>query len=478
MAFETPSLDENHAFLLLLLVCLMPSSDTTEGSFYWLFLKTLAAAAASNDAHIDATKDELLEDTAVDNLPRFADLQPGGPIPRKTATPARKARALRVSGAATTLVPANATLTSTSGLTYRIERADVVGPGLYVDVDIVSVDVGAATRLTVGSSAEPTELTFTDTPAGLEDTAKLVLDLDEGGDDLEPIEAWRSRILLAKRSKARGGTADNYVAWILSKEAQDAGVSCAAAFALPTRNGRGTVDVVGLHAGTGNARTLEAPERADLQAFLDGVRPVTAAVRVLETVTDAIDVEYLIVETEEPQYAFDWDDSAGWAVLSYGVTAPDVLKFQGGTRPPDLEAGHHLSLYPISNVGGTGAERRVSALGPGLDEVTLEADDTGDVPKLNDSVFAGGPLVEPVRQAILALLNSLGPANPGKVYGPWEGSLRPKSIERVAAAVPGVTDDGNCINPVAVVEADDPAPYGRTIGLLVPGRISVHRSNS
>lgn len=465
MAFETPSLDDNHAFLLLVLASLLPGADITEGAFNWLWLKSIAAGVSGNDAHLDAAKDELLEDTAVDNLPRFSNLQPGGPIPRKGATPAWKSNALRVSGTAAATVPDGAELANDAGILYRIEGGDVVGPGLFVDVDVVALSTGAVTRMSAGDT-----LTFSSgTPAGLDDTATLVLDIDEDGEDLEAIEAWRSRILSKKRATPRGGKQEDYVQWAL--EVQGVG----AAFSYPTRNGRGTVDVVGLHNGTGDARTLEGPERGDLQAYLDTKRPTPATVRVLETLTSAVDIEYLVVESSEPQFAFDWDDSGTPTVAAFNATT-NVMEFSGG-RPADLEAGHRIILFPIGGIGYSGAERKVDALGPGFDEITLEADDAGDVPGVGDYVFSGGPLVQPVREALLGLVNTLGPANPSKKYGSWEGSVRPKAIERLAASVPGVTDDGDCIDPTSVVDAVDPVPFDDlTIGLLVPGRIFVHRS--
>lgn len=471
MAFETPSLDENHELLVAVLSNLLPGADISEGSFNWLWLRTLAAAPAGNDAHVDAAKDELLVDTAVDNLARLANLVPGGPLPRKTATVARKANALRVSGVAVTNVP-GAMLTSTSGATFRIDGGDVVGPGGYVDLDIVAVTLGSTGRLSAGEV-----LAFTSSIAGLEDNATLVRDIDEGGDDLEDIEAWRARLIAALQQTPRGGTQADYVRWALAAtdDATDAGqtLGIVAAYAYPLRNGKCTMDVVGLHAGTGDVRVLEDPERAQLQAYLDAKRPPSSGTRALVVTTTAVDVEYLIVESPLAQYAFDWDDRSPPTVNDWNDTTR-VLTFDGGARPADIDAGDRL----IFASGVSGAERRVEALGPSVDQVTLEADDAGDVPPVASLVYAGGPLVAPVRAAILALVNGLGTANLSKKYGDWEGSIRPKAIERVASNVPGATDDGECIDPAAVVDAEDPVfPDNHRIGLLVPGRVLAHRSN-
>jgi uncharacterized phage protein gp47/JayE len=466
VAFETPSLDDNHLFLIQLLSNLLPGANVAEGAFNWLWLKTLAAGAAGNDAHIDATKDELLADSAVDNLARISKLVPGGEVPRKTATPARKSNALRVTGTAASPVPAGGLLTSSSGVTLRIDDSNIIGPGGYVDVDLVAVDLGSVGRLPAGET-----LTYTAAPAGIDDDAILVLALDEGGDDLEPIESWRARILSKLRLTPRGGMAEDFVQWATAQQ------GIASAYTLPLRAGWNTVDVVGLHAGSGDTRALQLPEVADLQAALDKLRNIgMKQMRVLKTATDAVDVELLIVESPEAKYAFDWNDT----------TSPVVAAFDAATNimtldfvPEDVTVGSRMSFYPFGGVGGTGAERVVDAMGPGGNQVTLEADDSADVPVAFDIVYAGGAVVQPVRAAILAFFAALGPANKGKKYGAWEGSVSPKALERIAASVPGVTDDSSCLLPGNTVEADDlPAPDDDTIGLLIAGRILVHRDNS
>lgn len=461
MAFETPSLEENHAFLIAVLSNLLPGADISEGSFNWLWLRTLAAGAAGNDAHLAAVEDELLADTAVDNLPRHSKLVPGGEVKRKSATPARKANALRIVGTAATPIPGDILYTSTSGLTFRVDGGGLVGPGGYGDVDLVAVDLGSATRLSVGET-----LTAVSSTAGLEDEATLVLALDEDGDDLESIDAWRARILSPLKATPRGGTQEDYAQWAKAVD------GIAAAYTYPIRNGKGTVDVAALHAGSGDVRALNAPEVAALQAVIDGKRPVTATTRALQITTTAVNCEYTYVSTGESQYAPDWDDSSVPTVVAFDPLT-NILQFSGAALPGDLIAGGRVAF----ELGATGAERTVASLGPGIDQVTLEIDDAGDVPGVGARIFSGGPLVQPIRAAILALVNGLGTANPSKKYGAWEGSIRPKSIERVAAGVTGATDEGVCVLPLAIVDAEDPAfPDNYRIGLLIPGYVLVHEA--
>src|SRR5687767_4317424 len=96
MAFQTPTFDEQVAFAVAHFKALFPEDDISATGFNFLFLTCLAAAVTDNHAHLDATKNDLLPDTAEgDELRRWAKIR--GVTP-KGATGARKADALRVVG--------------------------------------------------------------------------------------------------------------------------------------------------------------------------------------------------------------------------------------------------------------------------------------------------------------------------------------------------------------------------------------------
>lgn len=459
--FKVPTLDESHAFLIALHKRHFPDIDVSEMSDAWLELRTIAGAVTDVHAHVQAAKNDLMPDTATgDTQVRWGTIRG---VAKKSATPARKADAFRVVGTAATPVPAEIALHHVSGLQFKTGGASVVGSGGYVDVDIVAVDVGSATRLNAGEM-----LTFTNGAiAGLEEEGELQKDLDEDGEDAETEEAYGARILSRFSSPPLGGAAEDYVQWALEE------LGIAAAYCYPLRAGLGSVDLVALHAGSGDARVLIAPEVAELQALIDEKRPVSVkAFRVLQVVPEPTDVEFKVVTTGEAQYEFDWDDAS--VPTAHAVTPWDAgtrkLKF-ATDRPATMKAGDRLT---ISN-GVTGAERVIEAL-DSTDAVILEEDSDGDVPTAASNIYAGGPLVQPVRAAILALIDGLGTSNPDSSrFGAWEGSLRPTSINRVATAVAGVLD-GELVTPVAIVSPANPVfPDDDEIGLITPGRILVRK---
>lgn len=455
MAFPVPTLDDVHGFLLAQYGYLNPSADLSQGSWPWLWLRTMAAAVTGNHAQISAVENDLMPDTALgDMLDRWATIVGR---PRKGATGAIGSKVLRVSGTSTTVVASGQELKSPSGLTYQITTGDVVGPGGYVDVDVAAIDVGAATMLTAG-----TVLTFVSTPAGLSESAVLQDDLESGADQ-ETDGALSVRVVDRFSNPPLGGAANDYVTWAKSV------TGVAAAYCYPIRAGLGSVDIVALHAGTGSDRVLTGPEVATVQAYIDSVRPVGMKdARVLTVTPVSTDVDFTIVTDGAIQNQFDWDDTVVPTVAAW-TAGTRTLQFSTA-RPATMQAGDRVS---IAHAGGNGVQRVVESL-VSTDSVVLEVATGVDDPSVGDSVYAGGPLVEPVRQAIIALFDSLGAANPdANRYGAWEGNLRPTAISRAALSVAG-TIDGTVVTPATTVAAADPAyPLDGTIELLVPGRILV-----
>lgn len=462
MAFDTPTLDETHEFLIALFGNLLANPDTSQGSFNWLWLKTQAAAVTDNHAHIDATKNDLLPDTAPDDgmLDRWGTIRG---VVRTTATPARKSAAYRVFGVPLTVVPALQQLNHVSGLLFQTANSSIVGPTGYVDMDIVAISVGSATRLNAGEL-----LTFNATPAGLQGQGQLQLAMDEAGTDTEDPGAYRARIISRFTDPPLGGTQVDYVQWAL----ETAGL--ASAYCYPLRQGFGSVDLTALHAGSGTVRVMTAPEVAALQALIDGtLRPVSVrAFRVLSVTTLALDVELMITPDGQAQNAFDWVDTVPPNVTAW-VLATRTVTFDA--RPPSMAPGHRITFKVAASPNQGGHERVVESLGPGANDIVLEVDQNGDIPVAGSTVaYSGGPLVQPTRQALISLFDSLGTANPdAHRYGSWEGNYRLGAISRVANAVPGVLDSAP-VTPVATVQAADPDyPNDGTIQLLIPGRVIV-----
>ena len=462
MATENPTLEDSLAFLVALFKALFPDADVSALSFNYLWAKTQAAGVTDNHAHIEAVKNDLLPDTSEgDMLDRWGAVRG---VTRKGATSARKADALRVTGVATTTVSDASELFHSSGLRFKTSGSDIVGPGGYVDVDVVAIDTGSATRLSKGE-----RLTFSTPIANIEEDAELQLDMDEDGDDQELDGAYRLRILSRFSSPPLGGAQEDYVQWALEE------VGIENAYAYPLRNGLGTVDVAALHKGSGTARLLSSPEIAELQAIIDTKRPVSVkGFRVLEVTTAAVNVEFTLLPDGQPQHEFDWDDDTPPTVLTWTALTRTVQLT--AARPSTMKAGDRVIFDNVGDTG-TGKERVIESLS-GSDSFVLEDDPTGDTPSATDTVYSGGPLVELTRQAIQDHFDTLGTANPdASRYGAWEGNLRASAINREASAVDGVLD-GTVVAPVGTIEGDDPAyPNNDSIELLIAGRILVRRQH-
>lgn len=428
--------------------------DVSRNSFNWKWLRTFAAGIAGGYSNLNALISDLFPNTAEGVLLRQWATAKGLVV--KAATGARKSKALRVTGTIGTMVPLGKVLTHTSGLRFENTSSDVVGPGGYVDLDIAAIDVGSSTRLNAGEA-----LTFSTSTGGIKDAAKLVLDLDEDGTDAEQDGDLQARLATRFSAPPRGGSIADYVAWSLAVT----GIKSANVY--PLRRGWGTVHVAALHDGSGSDRILSAPEVADHQAALDSLRPVgMRGFLSLLVNPQAVDVDHQIITDGSPDHVFDWDDS----------TAPTATAVNTGTRtitlsarPDSMKASDRVTF----SGGATGAERVIDSFGAGTD-IVLTADDAGDLPNVGDSVYSGGPLVQPVRAAILAHFASLGTANPdSKQYGTWEGNLDPGAIDTASRGIIGVRR-ASTLTPAALVEATDPAfPNDNPINLIVAGRVIV-----
>jgi uncharacterized phage protein gp47/JayE len=467
VAYNPPTYDEMADFLVAHLKMLFPDLDVSRTSFPALLAKTFAAGVTDNHAHIRGVLADLLPDTAEGPaLDRWGGVVG---VARKGATVARKAAALTVvnSGAVDRSLTIGTELVHSSGLRFALNETATVTAGTSRNFAVVSIDTGSQCRL----DAEET-LTFSAAPpAGIEETAELALDIDQGGDDAESDGDYRRRILARFQTPPLGGAQADYVAWSLALEGIDA------AYCYPARQGLGTVDVAALHAGSGADRLLSGAERTALLGDLETKRPVGVTLRVLETLEQVTSVEVTVADTGEPAYAWDWDDQSPLQVDSWNAgTRTITFAFD---RPDSMEAGHRIIIADAAG-DGDGRQYVIESLS-GTDAVVLEEQPTGhdgaDLDPINgDTVYSGGELVDAVRDAVKAHIDQLGTANPDATnYGAWEGNLRVGALYREVTAVAGVRD-GTVVSPAANVEATDPAfPDDDTIYLITPGRLLVHR---
>lgn len=498
MSYPTPTFDQMRSFLRSFFTFLFPDRNVSPLSLFGRLVTWVAGAATDLHAHVDASERAAMPDSAegaeADRHARLWGTE------RKGATPARRPSALRVTGTGGTPITAGEQLTDpNTGLTYETASGGVVDAGtLYIDVDLVAVDTGSKTRLPAH-----TVLEFVTPPAGINTQAEVQIDVNLDGQDQELTGALRLRYLALIADRPAGGSPPDFVSWSLELD------GIAEAYCYPNRAGRGSVDVAALHA---NRALLTAPERAELLEHLRDRAPGHLAgtggdLRVLEPQPQSTLIELLITPDGAAAHAFDWNDSTPPEVLLWD--APSMKITLTAPRPASMAVGHRLIVKDVAG-DGSGAEVVIEALPSGTpEEIIVATLPTGaDGAPLTvfagDLIYSGGPLVAPIRDAIVAHMNGeilyaaagralpasvaesagstarlevlampIGTANPGQAYGPWSGAIRRALLAGIATYTRGVANVDVAL-PVADYEATDyPFPSDELIGVIVPSRVIV-----
>jgi len=380
-------------------------------------------------------------------------------LPRKGATVAQRSSALRVTGAAATIVADDEPLTNTvTGVAYTIPTGGTIPAAGFRDFDVRSVGTGPTALMAAGES-----LTFDSPPAGADATTTLLLDL-QGGEAEEQLEAYRARILARFVESDALITAADYAGFALAQDGVDS------AYVYPLRNGIGTVDVAALKAGSGTVRVLTESERAALEVLFETARQVgIVGVRVLSVVTTEVDVDVTL--KERSGVAWDWGEATSYEVDSYDSGTRTVTLT--ADRPADMEPGDRIVLEETGGNGG-GEVLVVDAIS-GTDALVLAAEPSF-TPGAGDLVHPAGPLTEPARDALLAFVDALGPAL-GEYGLDWRDTIDISQLEAaVFSAVPDVRDL-TVVAPASDQEPEDP-PTGldsASVRLLIPGRVLVRR---
>jgi uncharacterized phage protein gp47/JayE len=511
MPFAIPSMSDTRRLIVALGRALFPGLNFDSlFSYHGKFATFFSGGVTQLHSHVDTAQRDLHPKTAGDGKPirDWGDVLGVAP---NGATPARKSAAGRVRGEAGATVPSLTQLVHPqTGLTFQIANAtDVTIPGdagvdpdSFVDADIAGVDVGSRTRLEAGST-----LKFLTPPPGIEQEVVLELDLDQDGLDEEQFGSYRARVLATMSEPRSGGTANEFSGW-----AKAALASVSTAYPYPERSGKGTIDVAAFHAASGTSRSLSSQDRDAVAAYIRTKAPFHVAgtgggLRILTTIADPQTVEVLVTTTGVPAFAFDWNGSA--TVLSYNATTRE-LQFSAAL-PSSLRAGHRLILVGVFGGSGVGAqdgrEYRVESISAS-DKVILEKAPAVD-PGVGDLIWPGGPLVAPVRDAIVAHMNGetvyagrgqtpvpqskaapanptgpsllgldvlaegIGSANPAGKYGAWAGGIVLATLFKIATYQAGVRSI-SIVTPVSDYEPlDDAFPNNDQIHYVTPGVVIV-----
>lgn len=451
-----PSRETIHAEGLSDYATSQPSKSVARGSIPYLFLRAISGVVWSILARLLFFDKQRLPDTA-----DWEYLQQWGRVyqfPPLGAVGASRALALRVTGTVAAAVTNGAILTHADGTQYEVASVGAVigGPG-YVDVDVAAISTGLATNKIIGEV-----LTFSSPPVDVDATATLVLDLRNGTDN-EDVEAYRARFLAHLGDPPSGGAIPDYIEWALQVPGN------ASAYVWRNRRGLGTIDVAVLGAGHGADRAIVDLEPT--QDYLDDPTRRPGNVRdvvVLTTTTQEQEVRVSIT-IDETKYRWDWiDDGVGYAVTA-AVEGTSTITVP--TMPSTVVAGVRITV--------NGEEATVVSRATNDLVLSFAEDSDGNpvtwfsVDPVAANMRASGDLVTPVRNAILALFDRLGPARDTRyAQTQWEAALQTDSLITAARNVLGCTRI-TLTTPVADVTPEDALNGSTSVPFLVPGIVEV-----
>lgn len=193
-------------------------------------------------------------------------------IPRKEAVAATGSA--RLSGVDGTVIPLGTVLQRADGVLYTTTAEAVIAAGQAI------VSVIASTAGQNGSTGINTALSLAAPIIGVAAAATAYTAIS-GGADIEGDDAYRARILQRIRQVPSGGSKADYVAWAL----EVSGVT--RAWMYPGEQGAGTV-VLRFMRDDDASPIPDAGEVATVQAYVDAVRPVTAAFTAVAPVAVAL----------------------------------------------------------------------------------------------------------------------------------------------------------------------------------------------
>jgi uncharacterized phage protein gp47/JayE len=510
MPFDIPALADTRDLLVALGRALFPELNfTSTRSWHGKWATFLSGAVTQLHAHVDSAQRDLHPLTAGPGKP-ISDWGAALKVIQRGATPARKSAAGRVRGSAgSTVLPGTQMLNPQTGFVFAIANATTItipgtvgiSPDSFVDADIVSIDKGSGARLQAGVS-----LFFLSAPAGIEAEVVLQKALDEGGFDEEQYGSYRARVLDVLAATASGGSQGDFVRW-----AKESLASVATAYAYPNRAGRGTIDVVAFYAASGTSRSLSAGDRTIVRDYIASKAPFQVSgpgLRVITTIADPQNVDILIATNGVLAYQFDWTGSG--LVSTWNPTTRELT--WSSSLPSQLRAGHRIVL---AGTNQDGREYKVEAIS-GASSVILEVAPP-TAPAAGVVIWPGGPLVKPIRDAVLGHLNGetvyagrggvpvpesagvstanpggvnltgldiladgVGPANPFSSqfypnrfkYGPWIGSISRSVIAKIATYKTGVAS-ATVVTPSDDYEPLDDAQPQAQIHYVVPNSVVV-----
>lgn len=280
MAFSRPSLAEILARIAGDINSRLAGADALlRRSNLNVLARTLAGAVNGLYGYLDWIARQILPDTAdAEILDRWAAIWG---VARKAAAAA--SGTLTFTGTNGVIIPTGTQLLRSDGATFATTADGVIAAGAAV------IAVAATVPGQEGNTAAAVVLNLASPVAGVNNVATVTAGTLSGGADTEVDDALRARLLARIQQPPQAGALSDYVEWALEVP----GVTRAWAFSREL--GAGAVTVRFVRDNDAGTIIPDAGEVAAVQALIDSLRPVTAAVTVVAPISDALNFTLHIV---------------------------------------------------------------------------------------------------------------------------------------------------------------------------------------
>lgn len=261
----------------------LPGADArTRRSNLAVLARVNAAAAHGLYGYLDWAARQVFPDTAdAENLDRWAQIWA---VSRKA--PAFAVGTLAFTGAAGAVIPQGSVL-AFGELEFAVD-ADVMLAGGTGTGAVTALEPGAASNLPVGAV-----LAFVSPVSGISAAATVAAGGLVNGADAETDAALRERLLDRIGQPPEGGAAHDYIAWAL----QVPGIT--RAWVYPEELGAGTVTVRVVSDTAAAGLIPDAPKIAEVQAWINARRPVTAQPTVVAPIATPLNMSIQLLPSSQ-----------------------------------------------------------------------------------------------------------------------------------------------------------------------------------
>lgn len=232
-----------------------------------------AGSAHALYGYLDWLARQFMPDTAeTEHLERWSSIWG---VTRKA--PVAATGSVTFTGTDSSTIPAGTTLQRSDGAEFTTDAAGTISGGTAL------VAVTASTAGASGNTAAGSSLSLVSPIAGVNSAATVDANGLAGGSDTETDTALRVRLLARIQQPPHGGADFDYTAWALEV------VNVTRAWVYPNELGLGTVVVRFMMDDSYSGGIPQAADVSNVQAYIDALRPVTAALTVLAPVAVPLD---------------------------------------------------------------------------------------------------------------------------------------------------------------------------------------------